>query len=232
VKRLFLHRYLKFVPRVLALFPAVSPTVGKRALPKREGASARVGRASFLADVLDELEAPTRSRPEDSTPAASSSAAGPPEPRQERGDPEGPLRHDWHWQGGRWMCTACLATSRLPVPPRGGKCAGMSSNLARLVQNPRGHRLQIATFADGKGVVVVCSQCGHYSTSNRPAELHKKDCKAKQGQASFASPGAKTAYLRIASGKHPKHAMGEAKVLDPCMSLAALLRAGGQEPQG
>ncbi len=107
----------------------------------------------------------------------------------------------------------------------------MATNLARLVQNPRGHTLQIATFADGKGVVVVCSRCGHYSTSNRPVELHKKDCKARLGQASFASPGAKTSYERIASGKHPKHAMGEAKVLDPCMSLEVLRRAARQEPE-
>ena len=108
----------------------------------------------------------------------------------------------------------------------------MASNLARLVQNPRGHTLQIATYADGKGVVVVCSRCGHYSTTNRPAELHKKDCKAQRGQASFASPGARISYEGIAAGKHPKHAMGEAKILDPCMSLAALRRAAGQEPEG
>ena len=37
----FLYRYLQFTPRVLALFPAVSPTVGKKSLPKREGAGAR-----------------------------------------------------------------------------------------------------------------------------------------------------------------------------------------------
>ncbi len=127
---------------------------------------------------------------------------------------------------GRWICTACLSTSRSGVPPRFGKCAGMSANLARLVRNPRKHTLQVATFTDGFGLVVVCSRCGHYATSNRPAQLHKEDCLAVGGQQSFASPGAKSAYERIASGMHPKHAKGETKVLDPCMALDALVRAG------
>ena len=227
----FLYRYLQLIPRVLALFPAVSPTAGKKSLPKREGFTSRTGLASFMADVLSGLGAPsTDAGASSSSQPYAAPAAGPPE-RQERASPEGAARHDWHWRSGRWLCTSCLASSRLPVPPRGGKCPGMASNLARLVQNPRGHTLQIATYADGKGVVVVCSRCGHYSTTNRPAELHKKDCKAKQGQASFASPGARISYERIAAGKHPKHAMGEAKILDPCMSLAAL-RAAARAAEG
>ncbi len=220
------------MPKVLAFFPAVSPTVGKKALPKREGASARVGRASFVSDVLDALGVPAIQDAEANSQAAASSAAGPLEPRQAREVSEETLRHEWHWQAGRWLCTACLTTSRLPVPSRGGKCAGMSSNLASLVQNPRGHTWQVATFADGNGVVVVCSRCGHYSTSNRPCELHKKACKAKGGQAAFASPGVEIAYERIASGKHPKHAKGEAKVLDPCMPLETLRRAAERELEG
>ena len=145
---------------------------------------------------------------------------------------EGTRRHDWHWKDGRWLCVACLATARVPIPPRLGKCPGMASNLARLIQNPRKHRLHIATFTDGKGVVVVCSRCGHYSTSNRPNQLHKKDCVAVGGQAAYASPGAESAYRRIVLGKHPRHAKGEAKVLDPCMPLEALHKAAGQEPSG
>ena len=62
---------------------------------------------------------------------------------------------------------------------------------------------------------MVCSRCGHYTTSTRPCELHKKDRAAKGGQAAFASPGPKSAYERIATGRHPKHKEGESKVLDP-----------------
>jgi hypothetical protein len=133
----------------------------------------------------------------------------------------------------RWAAAVCRMSYDIAHggPPRLGKCPGMASNLARLVQDPRKHRLHIATFADGKGVVVVCSRCGHYATSNRPTQLHKKDCVAVGGQSAFASPGAESAYRRIVQGKHPKHAKGEGKVLDPCMFLEALRKAG-QEPSG
>ena len=114
------NMYLQIVPKVLAFFPAVSPTVGKKALPKREGASARVGRASFVADVLDALGVPASPTFADSSQADAAEAAGPPEPRQVRAAPEGALRHEWHWQAVRWLCTACLATARLALPPRWG----------------------------------------------------------------------------------------------------------------
>ncbi len=219
MRKLFFF-YLQFIPKVLALFPAVSPTVGKKSLPKREGASARAGRASFGSDVLAGLGVPAAKEDGDHSQAAASSAAGPPEPRQERAvSDETPARHEWHWQAGRWLCTACLTTSRLPVPPRGDKCAGMASNLAKLLSGPKKHKLHLATLADGKGVVVACSRC----------ELHKKPCKATGGQAAFASSGARTAYERITTGRHPTHAKGETKVLDPWMSLEALRRAS--QPQ-
>ena len=223
----------------------MGPSDGKKSLPKRPGAAARTGCASFVADVLGVLGVSGRaggsSKPhsqELETPSAGS--AGPPEAAlpqeglQEGAPQEGTRRHDWRWKDHRWLCIACLTTSRTAVPPRLGKCAGMATNMARLVQNPRKHKLHLATFADGKGVVVVCSRCGHYATSNRPTELHKKACVAVGGQATFASPGAESAYRRISQGKHPKHAKGDAKVLDPCMPLEALARlaSSGQEPQG
>ena len=191
----------------------------------------RTGRASFVHDALGIL-APCDSPAGSQEPGEGqgTGSTGPPEATA-KVSPEGTRRHEWHWKDGRWLCVACLATARTPVPPRLGKCPGMASNLARLVQNPRKHRLHIATFADGKGVVVVCSRCGHYATSNRPTQLHKQDCVAVGGQSAFASPGAESAYRRIALGKHPKHAKGEGKVLDPCMSLEALLRTS-QEPKG
>jgi hypothetical protein len=105
----------------------------------------------------------------------------------------------------------------------------MASNLAKLAKNPRGHNLLIATFSDGKGVVVVCSRCGHHATTNRPNELHKSACLAVGGQARFASAGAAAAYRRISLGMHPKHSKGDAKVLDPCMPLAAVVQAGREQ---
>ena len=114
-------------------------------------------------------------------------------------------------------------------------CPGRAANLQKLLSDPKGHKLQLATFSDGFGAVVICSGCGHFTTSNRPGKLHKDACKAKGGQAAFASPGARSAYERVAAGKYPKHHKGDAKVLDPCVSaaaVAALARSGGQPTQG
>ncbi len=225
----FFIRYRQYIPKALGLWPVIGPTDGKRCLPKRPGASVRTGRASFTADVLGALGGAPRSAPE--AERSQDSSAAPP-PRSSEAPQEGTRRHDWRWKDHRWVCVSCLTTARTAVPPRLGKCAGMATNLAKLVRNPMRHTLQLATFADGSGVVVVCSKCGHYATSNRPAELHKKLCRATGGQPAFASPGAASAYRRIAEGKHPKHAKGEAKVLDPCMPLAALagLAQTSQEP--
>ena len=98
-----------------------------------------------------------------------------------------------------------------------------------LLLEPRGHKLQVATFADGVGILVICSQCGHFAASNKKGPLHKEACRAKGGQQSFQSPGAKAAYERVCMGKHPKHAKGEAKVLDPCMSAETFLRLADTE---
>ena len=185
-ERRFVHKFLLYCPIALSQWPAVNPTAGHKSLPKREGYSRDNERPiGFLEDALGPLL--QRTEPAQAAPTLS---------RQERAPTsaeDAPTqKHEWHWQAGRWICTACLATSRLAVPPRLSKCAGMSPNLASLVRNPRRHKLHIATFTDGKGVAVVCSRCGHYATSNRPAELHKKDCKAVGGQATFASPGAES----------------------------------------
>ena len=224
----FLNRFLKYVPKALGRWPTIGPTDGKRCLPKRPGAAVRTGRASFQADVLGILGGPTRPAGDDRAPPQPQATEAP----RAEAPQEGARRHDWRWKDHRWLCVACLTTARTSVPPRLGKCPGMASNIVKLLQNPRKHKLLIATCADGKGVVVVCSRCGHHTTSNRTVQLHKEDCKALGGQASFASPGAEAAYTRISEGKHPKHAKGEAKVLDPCFplaSLAAWARAG-QEP--
>ncbi len=143
--------------------------------------------------------------------------------------------HEWHWQGGRWLCVRCLASARTGVPRR-QKCPGASPSIRGLLEDPKGHKFQIATFVNGFGIVVICSGCGHFVSSNRRGPLHKNSCLAKGGQQAFASPSARAAYQRVCEGKHPTHAKyGEAKVLDACVSAAALLalaRGGGQPTQG
>jgi hypothetical protein len=141
--------------------------------------------------------------------------------------------HDWHWQSGRWLCVTCLASSRTAVPRR-QKCPGFSPAVRRALEKPRGHTLQIATFSNGFGLIVICRKCGHLLSSNRQCKLRTDDCKAKGGQANFASPSARMAYRRVCDGKHPVHAkFGEAKVLDRCMPaplLLALAQRGGPSP--
>ena len=242
----FLQRYLRYIPAALALWPQVGPTSCKKSLPRRRDvAPSRKNRgASFRSDVLGVLRlarataataeedgsllpggAQGSDRPLDEAaagaqgdfPAASSS--GPAEHPQVQGaspPSDEPQRHHWRWQYGRWICGNCLARSRLPVPPRSA-CPGLARNLASLLRNPRGHILQIAPFTDGKGLVVICSKCGHHSTSNRPCQLHKKACLGV-----FESEGAKHSYERVGRGQHPKYSKGTARVLEPCMSPAML----------
>ena len=72
--------------------------------------------------------------------------------------PPEPHKHKWRWQQGRWLCVNCLATSRTAVPSRIFNCPGLAANMRALLQNPRGHTLQVA-FTGGAGMVVICSQC-------------------------------------------------------------------------
>ncbi len=234
----FLYRYLRYVPIALALWPQVSPTSCRKSLPRRDGADAsRRGRgASFRSDVLAVLrrarsggEDPPGVRADDSTAsggleiqaqgAFSALSAGPAEAAlaQEASPPEVIYeRHNWRWRYGRWICGNCLARSSAPVPPR-SKFPGRASNLESLLRRPRGHQLQVAPFTDGKGLVVICSKCGHYATSNRPCQLHKKECPGV-----FGSEGAKHSYERVCRGQHPMYSKGAARVLEPCMSPAML----------
>jgi hypothetical protein len=58
----FLRQYLPYVAKALALWPAVGPSLGKRALPRQHGSnpgrSSRGGQASFLVDVLGDIGPP------------------------------------------------------------------------------------------------------------------------------------------------------------------------------
>jgi hypothetical protein len=224
------------VPRALVLWPTAKPSSGHRSLPRRSGARATQG-CSFLSDLLgpwtqyagiSQLSRPRAdsqnhegvdSQSRDGGPIVVEDPAVRPPPRLE--DSSG-NQHEWHWQNGRWLCTRCLSSSRLAVPRR-DKCPGSAANVRKLLNDPKGHKLQVATFTDGFGVVVICSLCGHFCASNRTGPLHKDKCKAKGGQAAFASPGARAAFLRVVKGQHPTHAKGDAKVLEPCISADALL---------
>ena len=113
----FLNRYLQYVPQVLARWPKLGPTEGKRSLPKRPGAAKRARRASFDFDVLGVLETPGGSGEGSKDPSEAPFPEGPPEIPGSTGPPEGPTstgpseadapkRHEWHWQDGRWLCVA------------------------------------------------------------------------------------------------------------------------------
>ncbi len=234
----FLQRYLRYIPAALALWPQASPTSCKKSFPRRPDAdSSRRNRgASFRSDVLSGLRrvraaaAPASSRDEPAEDGVLSQS-GPAEVSDgfQTRECEGPEKHIWRWQYSRWICSSCLTTSRTAVPPR-SKCPGMATNLRSLLNSPRGHALQIATFTDCKGLVVICSKCGHHATSNRPTQLHKQVCPK-----GFGSDGARHSYQRVCRGQHPKYSKGPAKVLDPCMSpamLMALARTGADTQEG
>ncbi len=211
-----LRRFLMYIPRALALWPQVSPSSGRKPLPKKAAYSARRrSGVSFVSDVVG----PLLVQPPPQAGARSSQEAEPSALEGRRGSSQGSYHH-WRWQAGRWLCTSCLSTSRGGVPRRVHGCPGQAPHLWDLLAKPRGHKLQIATFAGGVGIVVICSKCGHYATSGRPCKLHKESCKG-----AFESPGARSAYERVCTGRHPRHARGESKLLDPCMSSEALLAA-------
>ena len=123
-------------------------------------------------------------------------------------------------------CAQCLATSRTAIPRQIFNCPGLAANLRNLMLNPRGHKLHVATFTSGAGMVVICSRCGHFATSNRKVKLHTEKRPSTGPQEAFQSDGARAAYRRVGEGKHPAYKHGDAKVLDPCISAETLLQLG------
>ena len=98
-----------------------------------------------------------------------------------------------------------------------------------LLQRPQGHKLQIAIFTSGAGLVVICSGCGRFTTSNRRGVLHNEVCPAKgRSQAAFQSEGARFAYRRVCEGKHPAYKQGSSKILDPCVAAETLQRLAAE----
>ena len=89
--------------------------------------------------------------------------------------------------------------------------------MRKAIMSPEGHNLLFSCFTDGVGMLLVCSRCGLYSSSNWPC--FPNPC------VGVSSAGAESAYSRISQGMHPKHAEGQAKVLGPCLQ-ADLLKTG------
>ncbi len=183
----FLKKYLEFVPFVLSQWPSNSPSQGHKSIPKRADAEAS-GRLSYLSDLLG----PWREREvqQEAQPASQpgSSRAVPSEPLAPNPKPD-PVKHAWKRQAGRWLCTNCLATSRSAIPRQIFKCPGLSPSIRDLLRRPQGHKLQVATFTSGAGLVVICSGCGRFTTSNRRGALHNEPCPAsRSGQAAGRRP--------------------------------------------
>ena len=195
--------------------------------------------ASFREDVLGPLWVPSavlRAAGERST---SSQYAAPPPPRPSQGSERGyepcgtaqatetntaaqrekanpqHVTHEWGQKEGAWMCRACLAQSRATHPPT-GRCPGYAARIRDAALDPKGHNLLYSTFANGEpGIVVICSHCGHYTTSKRAC--FQERCVGPQ------SSGAKAHYERVSRGLHPKHARGDARILNPLQRLSHLI---------
>jgi hypothetical protein len=226
----FLKRYLRYVPRALSLWPTLQPSSGHRSLPRRRDHSPQEA-VSFRADVLGPWWVPSGRRPDDEAAERTTTqvsqpvsqvgleGAAPSSLDPPRAEPQPDHEsHDWGRKGDGWMCRACLAQSRAAQPPP-SRCPGFASRIRAAAADPKGHNLLYSTFSSGEpGIVVICSKCGHYATSNRPC--FQERCKGPQ------SSGAESHYDRVSKGMHPKHAQGDAKVLHPLQRLCHLLAIG------
>ena len=103
--------------------------------------------------------------------APESTPDAPPPKAQER-PKEG---HEWSSREGTRYCKVCLSVSRALHPPT-TRCQGLALNMAQAVSRSKGHSILLAPRTDGTGIVIIWCHCGHYAASNRPTNLHKKDC--------------------------------------------------------
>ncbi len=229
----FLRRYLQFIPEALEKWPAIRPSLGRKTLPRRAMEVEVSCHTSFLDDALGPLrrQRASASRPPDQHARRQVEPPKPPEqdeigtrvddgarPEESGGRAASRGRHDWVHTEGRWICRACLSTSRQLAPPN-SPCPGLARHMRDALMSPKGHKLHVATFSSGVGMVIVCSKCGQYTASRRPC--FQEECKGR-----FESAGARAHFERVSSGLHPRHAKGRAKVLDPVMSAATLLGLG------
>ncbi len=228
------------------MWPSVSPSKGKRqVLDKLEAIPDHVPGAlgrSFRHDVLG----PWGRLDEDVDPSSFASEAlavvpPPPPPaaeprptrslrrrRQGKQQPQGGTRaatalqaetHNWRWRSRQWVCVSCLARTRQATPNRAARCPGHAEAIQELLRERRGHKLMTSYFSNKVGIIITCARCGsHTSSRRRNKKLHQEPCLDKP-----LSPGAAACLERVRTQWHPKHAEGEAKVLEPWLPLDSLL---------
>ena len=74
-------------------------------------------------------------------------------------------RHQFKWQGNRWICTNCLFSTKSPSSVTSSQRACKRRYpLARILDADNGHHLWCASVAGG-GNIVYCSRCWNYASS-------------------------------------------------------------------
>ncbi len=133
------------------------------------------------------------------------------------GVPPKSVHHEWRYSRGRWVCRACLKVSRANAPNRAAKCPGFNAVMADLLKNPQGHSLSYSSFLDGAGIIILCTRCGGYCSSNRRGQKLSDPCLSKPASACGVA-----ALARMCKQQHPVHAKGDAVVLDAWRALTDL----------
>ncbi len=129
--------------------------------------------------------------------------------------------HAWRRRAGKWICNSCLGISHAVVPGRSVGCPGFSPRVREALHAGKGHKLMLAPFTDGNGLVVICAGCGPHMTTNRRCKLHTETCRP-----GFAgNPAAKAHWKRESDRMHPRHSEGDAKVLEPVIPWSSLAPA-------
>ncbi len=160
------------------------------------------------------------------------SASSPPPPSSSAVDvvvdpPEG---HHWKWREAsrRYICCKCLDFKRVLTAPDQRVCPGFCRSLHAVASHPShlGHTLYLGTYtAEPTKFLVVCQSCGGLWDGGSLQSL-KRQCPPN----GFTSAQQRANWSRAAEGKHPRHAKhGDARVLDPLISMRQALRQEAQE---
>eukprot|EP00973_Karenia_brevis_P077813 10812680-Karenia_brevis.AAC.1 len=103
--------------------------------------------------------------------------------------------HRLEWAGNTLRCKACLVRFKSAASAAKQHCNGYPAGLARVIQQPQGHRLCGAWTLDGERWVVWCKCCGAFVES--APKLLTKPCSGRLGK--FG----RTALARLCRGEHP-----------------------------
>ena len=79
--------------------------------------------------------------------------------------------------------------SQSGIPNRIAPRAGCPRITQQLYGEPRGHSLMLCPFSNYSGVVVICSQCGHYTAAGRRCKLHSGKRKGGESTSVYAWEG-------------------------------------------